>query len=166
VISKYKDVEYAIGVGLDITEEKEKDFEIETYHQIIEELQDDKQIVSWGAKVLENNNIYLFFVSNNFEKLTGYPRTEFINHISVTEIQIGIPLNHDPYENKKQLYSLIHPDYHNQIREMLKSSITPKKFGFKIITSEKNILEFETTISKREVAGLNTFYFGKAKVIN
>jgi transcriptional regulator with XRE-family HTH domain len=163
--AKYNGVEYAIAIDMDITEEKEKESEINTYQQIIEELIDDKQTITWGAKLLDNGKIYLFHISHNFEEITGYRRIDFIDQTPIDEVQLGIPLNRDPYENKKQVFTFIHPDYHELIKKAVKSGKISQLFQFKIITSSKKALTLKTTLSRKEIAGLNTVYFGKAEIV-
>ena len=162
---KHNNKTYCLGVSNEYTLNKMSELKEETYHEMINSLVADNQEIIWGINIDKSQNIYLYFISDNFEKITGYYKSDFCISPNTDQARVAIPYYSNPEVPKKTIISIIHTNYHNLIKKVVKLGKLPKKFKFKIVSAKGKILTLETTISRKEVAGLDTIYFGKAKVI-
>lgn len=153
---------YWIGANININKEKQKELYEEIHHQIIDDLSNDLQIITWMIKITKENKLTLYYVSDNFEKITGYSKSDFMNIVNVAEPYNGNYYRED-CEKEKQVFDFIHPDYHKIINKTVTMNKVPTKFRFKVITSEQKIIKLETTVRRKEAVGLCSVYYGKAK---
>ena len=157
---------HEIGINRDCTEEKQLKTENEAHMQMFEEYLTNSDTVAWSA-CLKNNDLKFTYISKNIYSIAGYPKEDFFKPKMPCSFTLIYPDDY-PEEKKpsakRSLLSIIHPDYHSSINNMLKINKIPSKLKLKIITLDSKIMPLETTISKKEVAGLNTVYFGKAKL--
>ena len=153
---------YTIGCTYLYNKEKQKENNSEACNKLLNELSKKTNTLTWTAELTRSSELYFTFLSNNFEKLTGYPVSDFID-LNPDLITLKEPFQ-DPHinESKRKPLSLIHEKYHKIIYFCLRKNKIPSSFKFKIIDSNNKFIEIKTTISKQKISGTNTVFYGKA----
>jgi PAS domain S-box-containing protein len=159
----YNNEWHEIGINSDCTEEKQLQTENEAHIEMLEEYLNKNQTIAWTAN-LKNGEPKLTYISKNIKQFTGYSQEDFFKPKTPCSFTLIYPENYPKEKRpspKRSLLSIIHPDSRKKIARVLKKS-SQRDLSLKIITAENKILEFKTTVFKKEMDGINTVYYGKA----
>jgi len=107
----------------------------------------DKFLNTLYSKDLSEEIIKLIYLSNEFELITGYKKSDFINRT-------------------RSLQSILHLDSQACYNGWLKSKKTHKNTGLKIVTPQNRIVEIKTSILSKESKEGKIIYYGKAVILN
>ena len=162
---EYQDKKYFLRIERDYTDMKKVQVENELYKEMFNEFSLEDNVITWAIMYEDINKYQVCYLSDEFESVTGYPRTNFIEKSRLLEFNVNIDFCITEVADKKSLFSIIHPRYQRILDMRLKSNKTTQQFIFKLITSEKNILTVDTNVFKKEIEGINSVYFGKAKIL-
>jgi PAS domain S-box-containing protein len=156
---------YGIGINRDCTFEKQSVLNEYVAYEMLDKFTDNENYILWSIQVNKRGKLKLLYLSNSFDKITGYKKVDFTKKPEPEHRCFDVPYFENDKLHKKTITDIIHPDYKNLIKRTVKCGKTSNNFKFKIITANNKILALETNASKKEVAGLNTVYFGRAEII-
>jgi PAS domain-containing protein len=162
---EYQDKKYFLRIERDYTDMKKVQVENELYREMFNEFSLEDNVITWAFMYEDINKFQVCYLSDEFETVTGYPRSNFIEESRLLESHVNINFCMPEVTNKKSLFSVIHPRYQKILDLRLKSNKIPQHFIFKLITAEKNVLTVDTSVFKKEIEGINSVYFGKAKIL-
>ena len=156
--SMHNNKKIGIGISRDYTEEQQKEVELASYQQMLEQLSKKSNDIFWGFEFTKDGKILPYFLNDNFERLTGYLKKDFLFKKPKLEASIII----DEEFKREPIFSIIHPDYHFEINKGLLNKSETEEFEFKIITKDAKLILLVTSVSKIDITGVNISYFGKA----
>ena len=165
---EYQDKKYFLRIARDYTDMKKVQVENELYREMFNVFSIEDQLITWAIMYEGINKYQVCYLSNEFETVTGYPKSDFIKKKSLLDSYVNIDFCIPEIDSEKRsMFSVIHPRYLNILDKRLRTSKEiPRSFVFKLIKADKKILTVLTSISKKKIEGINTVFFGKAKVIN
>jgi PAS domain S-box-containing protein len=156
---------YTIGCTYLYNKEKQKETNSAACNQLLNELSEKTQTITWTIELTSSNELYFTFLSNSFETTTGYPISNFIN-LNPDLITLREHFQ-DPHvnEGRQKPLSIIENKYHNLIKKHLTKKNMPKYIKLNIKNADNKLIAIETTISKHEMPGTNIVFYGQAKKI-
>ena len=152
---------YGIGIARDYTEEQQKEVELASYQRMLEQLSKNSNDIIWGFEFTKNWHLLPYFLNENFEKLTGYSKDDFL----YKKPELEASLLYDEKFNKESILSIIHSDYHSGIEKGLLNKTETENFKFEIIAKDEKLISLQTSVSLIDIIGVNISYFGKATLI-
>ncbi|MCF7791469.1 MAG: PAS domain-containing protein [Victivallales bacterium] len=161
----YQDKQYFLRIERDYTDMKKVQVENELYREMFNEFSLEDNVITWAIMYEDINKFQVCYLSNEFETVTGYPRSRFIEKSRLLESYVNVDFCMPEVTVRKSIFSVIHPRYRKLLDRSLKANRIPQCFIFKLITAQKNILTVETSVFKKEIEGINSVYFGKAKIL-
>ena len=164
---EYQDKNYFLRIARDYTDMKKVQAENELYREMFNEFSLEDQVISWAIMYEGINKYQVCYLSDEFEAVTGYPKSDFIKKKSLLDSYVNIDFCIEKVgPEKRSIFSVIATRYLKLLDKRLRTNKIPKSFIFKLIKADKKILMVNTSIFKREIEGVNTVFFGKASVIN
>ena len=161
----YQNEKYFLRIERDYTDMKKVQVENELYREMFNEFSLEDNVITWAIMYEDISKFQLCYLSDEFEAVTGYPKSEFVEESRLLESYVNINFCAPKVTNKKSIFSVIHPKYRRLLDLRLKANKISQNFIFKLITADKNILTVESSVFKKEIEGINSVYFGKAKII-
>ena len=162
----YQDKKYFLRIERDYSDMKKVQVENDLYREMFNEFSLEDRVITWAIMYESIDKYQVCYLSDEFETVTGYPRTDFIEKIRLLESYVNIDFCIKEVTNKKSLLkTIIDTRYHKILDYSLKSRRTPSQFIFKLIKANGKSLVVDTSVFKKEIEGFNAVYFGKAKIL-